>query len=138
MQQGHDRAFDVEAVTQQFFREYHAVFDAVEAQITGFGSDTARKRLFTQRLFNRLMFIAFIQKKGWLKLGKRTDYLSALWDLYSARREEDAKELGSEPNFYAGKLKLLFFAALNTPNEVDVTGIPNGALRGLDRRRTLP
>jgi hypothetical protein len=29
-----------------------------------------------------LMFIAFIQKKGWLKLDGQTDYLSVLWESY--------------------------------------------------------
>lgn len=128
VQQGHDRAFDVEAVTQEFFREYHAVFDTVEARITGFGSDTARKRLFTQRLFNRLMFIAFIQKKGWLQFGGRTDYLTALWERYGQQRDALRDESGQDPNFYRDRLKLLFFSALNTPNEVDVIGIRRGGV----------
>ena len=76
IQAQHDLAFNVEAVTQKFFEEYHRVFDRVEGRIAGF-ADADRKRLFTQRLFNRLMFIAFIQKKGWLKVAGATDYLAA-------------------------------------------------------------
>jgi hypothetical protein len=67
IQQRHDQAFDVEPVTKEFFHEYRRIFEEVEEAITGFGRDKDRKRLYTQRLFNRLMFIAFIQKKGWLK-----------------------------------------------------------------------
>jgi len=63
IQQRHDQAFDGEAVTKRFFEEYARVFARVEGLIAGF-DDPERKRLFTQRLFNRLMFIAFIQKKG--------------------------------------------------------------------------
>jgi hypothetical protein len=34
--------------------------------------------VFTLRLFNRLMFLGFIQKKGWLTIDGRTDYLASL------------------------------------------------------------
>lgn len=66
-----ERAYDVKAVTKEFFERYRMVFESVEAGITGFG-DAERKRLFTQRLFNRLMFVAFIEKKGWLSFGGDT------------------------------------------------------------------
>lgn len=78
-----DEAFDVEAVTRRFYRQYRDLFEQVEGAIESFGDDADRKRLFTQRLFNRLMFIAFIQKKGWLRFGGDTDYLDALWGDYA-------------------------------------------------------
>lgn len=81
-------------------------------------ADPERGRLFTQRLFNRLMFLAFIQKKGWLAFDGSQDYLNALWRDY--RRDERGE------NFYRERLKLLFFTGLNTPNEVDVRGINDG------------
>ena len=76
IQERHDKAFDVEPVTEEFFRQYHATFTQVEDLIRGI-SDKDRKRLFTQRLFNRLMFIAFIQKKGWLQFGGKKNRLCA-------------------------------------------------------------
>src|SRR5207302_9664306 len=91
----------------------------VEGQIEGI-KDAERKRLFAQRLFNRLMFVAFIQKKGWLKFGKSADYLAALWEHYQKNRKSKTA------NFYSERLKLLFFSALNTPNEVNVIGINGG------------
>ncbi|RAM51912.1 MAG: class I SAM-dependent DNA methyltransferase [Hapalosiphonaceae cyanobacterium JJU2] len=115
----HDEAFDVEAVTQEFFKEYRKTFEKVEGLIQGIGGDES-KRLFTQKLFNRLMFIAFIQKKGWLKFQSRTDYLSALWEAY---QEEDGI---SNKNFYRDRLSHLFFAGLNNPQEQDIAGINNG------------
>ncbi len=117
VQAAHDTAFDVERVTKEFFREYASVFSRVEGLVEGI-VDPERKRLFTQRLFNRLMFLAFIQKKGWLRFGERQDYLSALFEAYS-RDEYDE-------NFYRDRLKHLFFAGLNTPHEVDVIGINEG------------
>jgi type I restriction-modification system DNA methylase subunit len=122
IQQQHDKAFDVQPVTNEFYREYDRVFKRVEAEIQGFGSSESeqeRKRLFTQRLFNRLMFLAFIQKKGWLKFDGQTDYLEALW--------KDYKKEDTEPkNFYSGRLKWLFFSGLSTSSEVNIIGINRG------------
>jgi len=119
IQTRHDEAFDVEKITQEFFREYRQTFEKVEGLIQGIGGDE-RKRLFTQKLFNRLMFIAFIEKKGWLKFQKRTDYLSALWESY-----QDDEGI-SDKNFYRDRLSHLFFSGLNNPQEQDITGINNG------------
>lgn len=122
IQDQHDRAFDVEAVTKKFFEEYARVFSSVEDRIQGFGAaETERKRLFTQRLFNRLMFIAFIQKKGWMSFAGDKDYLTALRDAY---RKEDAPG----KNFYRDRLQLLFFSGLNAPHapDVDIAGINRG------------
>jgi len=115
IQHRYDKAFDVEAVTDEFYKEYSRVFESVEASISGFDSDHDRRRLFTQRLFNRLMFIAFIQKKGWLRLDGQhgNEYLSALWTTYRAARDR-----GDAANFYEERLKLLF-AQLNTPHGHD-------------------
>ncbi len=115
IQQLHDEAFDVEAVTKKFFEQYRDVFKSVEEQIDGIEGD--KRRLFTQKLFNRLMFIAFIQKKGWLKFDGRTDYLSALWDGYQHDNSSTYK------NFYRDRLSRLFFLGLNNPPEIDITGI---------------
>ncbi|MBE9501299.1 MAG: Eco57I restriction-modification methylase domain-containing protein [Chloroflexi bacterium] len=114
----HENAFDVEKVTEEFFRQYAQVFEYVEEQIQGF-KEGETKRLFAQRLFNRLMFIAFIQKKGWLRLDSQRSYLTALWEAY-------AHENSSKTNFYRDRLKLLFFSGLNTPSEVNIIGINRG------------
>lgn len=98
-------AWNVERVTERFYQEYDAVFKQVEALITGVAGD---KRLFTQRLFNRLMFIQFLSKKRWLRFGDDKggpDYLRALW----AGRDQTV-------SFYTAHLCPLFFAALNNPH----------------------
>ena len=124
IQQVHDEAFDVEAVTREFFKAYREIFEEVEERIEGF-DDPGHNRLFTQRLFNRLMFIAFVQKKGWLKFDLQTNYLSALWKAYG-------QDASSKTNFYSDRLKLLFFTGLNTPNEVNIVDINrNGVLKKL-------
>jgi hypothetical protein len=103
----HDEAFDVEKVTDRFFSQYKLVFESVEGSIEGI-NNTEQKRLFTQKLFNRLMFIAFVQKKGWLEFNGSGDYFKALWQDY--QRSQPAG------NFYRDRLSHLFFAGLNDPD----------------------
>jgi methylase of polypeptide subunit release factors len=115
------KAFQVEPLFKEFFSEYGKVFSAVEALIRPTLSDREGLRLFTQRLFNRLMFIAFIERKGWLHFGPRADYLSALWDDYRTKpRKEDAS------TFYQERLSPLFFLSLNNPSEQNLMGINRG------------
>ena len=120
-----DSAFDVEAVTKRFFTEYKEVFDGAMEKVTGFGGDEKEldhKNLFVQTLFNRLMFVYFISRKGWLAFGGDKDYLNALWRSY----ESDA----DQSNFFVDRLRQLFFAGLNNPAARDLIG-GNTALIGV-------
>ena len=111
IQEAHDEAFDVQKVTKEFFGLYREVFYEVEATIKGFGRSKAEreaKHLFTQQLFNRLMFIAFVQKKGWLSINGDTDYLNALWEDYRRKKAEGR-------SFYDQRLTRLFFGGLSDP-----------------------
>ena len=120
-----DKAFDVEAVTKEFFAEYKRVFDLAMDGVEGFGGDDEEqesKKLFVQTLFNRLMFIYFLSRKGWLTFGGAKDYLNALWRDYPAQSEDR--------NFYVNRLQLLFFAGLYNPQSIDL-GRNNPALYSL-------
>ena len=109
IQMQQDKAFDVEKVTERFFSEYKLVFDSVKGSIEGIPNEE-QKHLFTQKLFNRLMFIAFVQKKGWLEFNGSQNYFEALW--------QDYQKAKSQPfgNFYRDRLSHLFFAGLNDPD----------------------
>ncbi|MCS4194348.1 type I restriction-modification system DNA methylase subunit [Salinibacter ruber] len=98
-----DNAFDVERVTDEFFEVYEDIFTGVKEAITGIKGK--EKHLFTQKIFNRLLFIRFLEKKGWLRFGDRGDYLQALWD--------DYQNQGREENFYDDRLRPLFFEGLS-------------------------
>jgi hypothetical protein len=65
------------------------------------------RRLFTQRLFNRLMFLYFIQRKGWLSFNGDKKYLRALFNAATAAKE----------SFLNDRLYWAFFHGLNTINE---------------------
>ena len=105
-----EEAFDVEPVTREFFREYKRIFDAVNERLTGFGAgddEVEARRMFVQTLFNRLMFVYFLQRKGWLEFQGDNDYLNALWKDYRASEDETS--------FYENRLLPLFFEGLNNP-----------------------
>ena len=102
-----ESAFDVERVTNRFFGEYKRIFAAAENGVTGFGDDAESRRPFVQTLFNRLMFVYFLQRKSWLTFKGDNDYLNALWKDYPTQSEDK--------NFYEHRLKPLFFAGLNNP-----------------------
>jgi methylase of polypeptide subunit release factors len=116
IQQRHDHAFDVEAVTRKFFSDYRQLFEAAEAQIVGLEGEDLR--LFTQLLFNRLLFITFLERKGWLAFPGYKHYLRGLWEDHQAAAAEDP-----EANFYRDRLTLLFFSGLNNPQSVDMAQI---------------
>ena len=110
-----ERAFNVEAVTKVFFEKYKTVFDSVMGKVQGFGAgeeEQEAKKLFVQTLFNRLMFVYFLSRKGWLTFNRDKDYLNALWNDYPARSEDR--------NFYSNRLIPLFFTGLNNPHSFDL------------------
>jgi len=117
-------AFDVEAVTGAFFAEYRRVFDAAMGMVRGFGASSqqqAAKRLFVQTLFNRLMFVYFLSRKGWLKFPgyeEPNDYLNGLWHSYQKARQDPQQS--EQKNFYEHRLKLLFFTGLNNERSADL------------------
>ncbi len=107
-------AWKVEEVTKRFFGRFEELFNqAIDPElslpknlITGLSDDPLR--LFAQRLFNRLLFIRFLERKGWLSYNGRQDYLMALWEDYQQRRTTD-------DTFYTDRLQPLFFSGLNRP-----------------------
>lgn len=79
-----NRVLDISELNRKFYADYKLVFEAVEQQVRGIEADTAdakarRVRDWTQRLFNRLLFLRFLEKKGWLEFDGSPDYLRALW-----------------------------------------------------------
>ena len=110
-----DDAFNVEPVTRDFFAAYRRIFEQAKQRVTGFAaSEDDDRQLFVQTLFNRLMFVYFLQRKGWLDFRGDKDYLKALWNDYRRNRRET-------DNFHVNRLRNLFFAGLNNPASRDVT-----------------
>lgn len=117
------QAFDVEKVTSKFYSDYEQVFADLQTQL-GLPNDEDKK-MFAQILMNRLMFLRFIERKGWLRLADSnpTEYLN---NLYRAGSLNDL-------SWYRSRLQVLFFEGLAIPvhNKEDVIGsVPylNGGL----------
>ena len=105
-------AFSVQPVTDAFFKDYKAAYDAAVSLIAA-NIERVDAEQFTQTLFNRLLFVHFVSRKGWLKFNGDTDYLNALW--------QDYKASPSSTNFYRERLRTLFFDGLNNPQSPDPT-----------------
>ena len=123
--QAWQKAFDVEEVTDKFFADYQRVFAQVEAAVEGIPEDeTEARRLYTQRLFNRLMFLRFIEKKGWLTYNGDRDYLRSLFDATEAETDED---------FLNDRLYWAFFHGLGNP-----ANLPQDLAEAVERRGEVP
>ncbi|MBI3798725.1 MAG: Eco57I restriction-modification methylase domain-containing protein, partial [Deltaproteobacteria bacterium] len=104
VQQRCDEAFDVEAVTKQFFDEYKAVFGILQDDLARQTKDRTWAHDYALQFLNRCMFLYYVQRKRWL--GEDTDFLQSFWESYkSADQEKDS--------FFDRWLNVLFFVAFN-------------------------
>lgn len=101
------KAFDVEAVTKKFYDDYEQVFRDLQAHLGLTGAED--KKMFAQILMNRLMFLRFVERKGWLKFGDVREgpqnYLKKLFE---------AGPVGSL-SWYRSRLMPLFFEGMAVP-----------------------
>ncbi len=120
-------AFDVEKLTKEFYRGYREIFEEVQRVIKANNShsyfeDKSRLHQFSQRFLGRVMFMYFLQKKGFL--GGDRNFLKRWFPKTSELEDTD---------FYTGILEPVFFETLNKqrPNHESPWGqIPylNGGL----------
>ena len=106
-----NRAFDVEAVTEQFFADYQRIFDDLQkrllAQLRADQRCPDAQRWahdYALQLLNRLMFLYFIQRKRWL--GDNPGFLSHFWNSYKHSKQP-------KNSFFSRWLCVLFFEAFN-------------------------
>lgn len=104
IQQVHDHAFDVEAVTKQFFDEYRIVFKNLQNNLESQSKDKVWAHDYALQFLNRVMFLYFIQRKGWL--GEDSEFLKSFWESYKKTEQP-------EDTFFEQWLSVLFFEAFN-------------------------
>ena len=105
-------SFNVQPVTEAFFKDYKTAYDDAVSRLSATLAKSDAEQ-FTQTLFNRLLFIHFVSKKGWLRFNGNPDYLNALWQDYQASKQDTG--------FYTERLSPLFLAGLNNPQSLDLT-----------------
>ncbi|MEZ2318876.1 MAG: DNA methyltransferase [Microcoleus sp.] len=95
---------DVERVTKKFFEEFKQQHVEFLSVISGIDKETDR-RWYTSVLLNRLMFVYFLQRKGFIDSGKM---------LYLQEKLAASKQRGTDL-FYSEFLKTLFFEGFAKP-----------------------
>lgn len=116
-----DKAFNIETVTEEFFEEYRELFGTVKDQIDAYLELNAKAKKhfaekdisgadFAKRLLGQIVFLYFLQKKGWLGVPKNKKWgegsKTFLRDLYEKAKQE-------RKNFFNEYLEKLFYEALN-------------------------
>ena len=100
----HDIAFDVDAVTAQFFADYQRVFKRLQTEWETQTTDKKWAHDAAQQFLSRCLFLYFIQRKRWL--GEDPDFLHTFWTAY--------QDVAQPADTFVQKwLNILFFAAFN-------------------------
>lgn len=107
IQNTHDEAFNVEAVTLDFFQSYKQIFDDLQKELLRQTRNKDRRWAhdYVLQFLNRIMFLYFIQRKTWL--GDETEFLRTFWQSYDPQQNKDS--------FFDRWLKILFFESFNRP-----------------------
>lgn len=113
IQQRHDEAFDVEAVTREFFGRFARLFYRIRAEMAALPDLAADADDHTQMLLDRLLFLYFVQKKGWL--AQDPDYL------YNQFLDGHAGQPRST-SFYGQVIYPLFLALSDRETNRDLAG----------------
>ena len=122
-----EKAFDIEAVTKEFFLKYRELFlrtkealdkvvkkdPKIKADFEANGVDTVN---FAKKLLGQIVFLYFLQKKGWFGVGRDDD-----WGTGSKHflRSLFAKNHGDYQNFFNDILEPLFYEALRIDRRHD-------------------
>lgn len=109
-------AFSIETVTDEFFEQYKALFVCLTEQFgqnhqlkTELAASGIEIPRFTKKLLGQIVFLYFLQKKGWMGVAKdqkwgtgEKRFLQKLYD----------EAIDSGKNFFGDFLQLLFYEAL--------------------------
>ena len=120
-------AFSVDALSDEFFDEYHIHYDRIVAELARQGKTGAVYHDYVKKLMGRIVFLHFLQKKGWL-CGDTNFMLNTF---SQSNRRSDYLESVLEP---------LFFGILNTePAKREQVFSRNGWQQGLvEKWATIP
>ncbi len=112
-----EEAFDREEVTEKFFKDFEKIFRVIKNEfIQDQNIEEHLAHQFLHAFLNRLMFIYYVQRKGWLADGD-IEFIKTLWNLY---QEGDYPD----DTFYEVWLSTLFFSAFNNKHGYEHIGLP--------------
>ncbi len=99
------KAFSIDAVTEDFYKEFTPNFTALFESVLG-PENLSAKQDFALLFIIRIIFIGFVQKRGWLD--DNQEFVKAVWDVYK-------ENFYGKDEFYKNWLEPIFFEALNSP-----------------------
>jgi type I restriction-modification system DNA methylase subunit len=119
-----EEAFSVEAVTKEFFNQYAALFGDIEAALQTLaakdpviGREFKAKNVstvdFAKKLMGQIVFLYFLQKKGWLGVAKGQDWGTGPHD-FLRRLVGQASSQSPGVNVFNDVLEPLFYDTLAT------------------------
>jgi len=122
-----ENAFNIETVTEEFFIEYRNLFiktrealdkvmisdPKVKADFHNQGIDTVN---FAKKLLGQIIFLYFLQKKGWFGVGRDDNWGCGPKDFL---RHLFKKKYGEYDNFFNNILEPLFYEALRIDRRHD-------------------
>ena len=94
-------AFSVDALSKEFFDEYHRHYDRIIAELARQGNTGAVFHDYVKKMMGRIVFLHFLQKKRWLN--DDPEFLSKLFFLSPYKQD-----------FLDQELEPLFFGIFNT------------------------
>lgn len=117
-----EEAFSVETVTDEFFIKYRALFEEIEKELKklaakdkSIGDEFKEKNVstvdFAKKLMGQIVFLYFLQKKGWLGVAKGQDWGTGPHDFFRRLVRDD---YGAYDNFFNDVLEPLFYDTLAT------------------------
>jgi Alw26I/Eco31I/Esp3I family type II restriction m6 adenine DNA methyltransferase len=117
-----EEAFSVEAVTKEFFEKYaelfgdiHAALEKMAAKNKAIRDEFASKGIqtvdFAKKLMGQIVFLYFLQKKGWLGVERGKSWGTGPHDLL---RKMASGAYGEYKNFFNDILEPLFYNTLAT------------------------
>lgn len=130
------KALDVERVTKQFYRDYQEQHLAFLELIQGV-ADEHDRRWYASVLLNRLMFIYFLQRKGFIDYKDPTARDGN--QQYLQDKLAETKRLGRN-RYFTGFLRVLFFEGFAKPEDKRSTEARQllGSIRYLNGGLFLP
>jgi Putative DNA-binding domain len=104
------KAFDIERVTKQFYKDFQEEHKRFLGYVKGINNESDR-RWYTSVILNRLMFVYFLQRKGFID--KCAEQPNGDFE-YLQNKLDKSKQRG-ENLFYSEFLKVLFFDTFAKP-----------------------